>query len=209
MPAFAVFVVLTVSGHLWAQAVSVGLRTGILVTPPFSIPSRDRQGAVGRFMLGPCVEMHLWHGVGLGVDLLLRRSAFEIPSAPARVTVWQAQAPATFIYRFRGRGKPFLRTGVAFNRVLSVNGATPCERGPFGEQFYCAEDRSVAELRHRSTQGFVAGGGASWKFGKLRFEPELRLTRWFDRNFGVRGSGVRSNLNEAALLAGVTILMSR
>src|SRR5262249_21791642 len=143
------------------------------VTPRFITPSRDRQGAVGRFTLGPCVEMHLWRRVGLGVDLLLRRSAFETPSAPTQVTIWQAQAPVTLIYRFHARGKPFLRSGIAFNRILSIGGATPCQRGPFGEQFYCVEGRSVAELRHRSTPGFVAGGGVQWKLGRFRLEPEV------------------------------------
>ena len=34
-------------------------------------------------------------------------------------------------------------------------------------------------------------------------EPEVRLTKWTDRNFGVRGSAVRSNLNQIELLLGV------
>ena len=95
------------------------------------------------------------------------------------------------------------RTGVSLNRVFDISGATECARGPFGEQFYCLEGSSLAELRHRGTSGFVVGGGLRFKFRKLWLEPELRLTRWVDRNFGVRDSAVRSNLNQIGLLAGV------
>ena len=110
----------------------------------------------------------------------------------------------TLIYRFHARAKPFFRTGISFNRVFAVKGATACARGPFGEQFYCVNGSPVVELRHRGTAGFVAGGGVGWKLGKLRIEPEFRVTHWFDRNFGVRDSAIRSNLNEAALLFGIT-----
>src|SRR4051812_21893971 len=71
-----------------------------------------------------------------------------------------------FIYRFHGPARPFFRTGIAFNRVFDVSGATACARGPFGEQFYCIDGSPAAELRHRGTPGFVAGGGVGRKLGK-------------------------------------------
>ena len=42
-----------------------------------------------------------------------------------------------------------------------------------------------------------------FQFKKLRLDPEVRLTHWMDRNFGVRDSAVRSNLNEVGFLLGV------
>jgi hypothetical protein len=62
---------------------------------------------------------------------------------------------------------------------------------------------NVAELRHRGTKGAVLGGGVEWKFGPIRLAPELRLTHWGDRNFGVRDSSIRSNLTQVEALVGV------
>jgi hypothetical protein len=109
----------------------------------------------------------------------------------------------TLVYRFRAPARPFVRAGVSFNRVFDISGATECAQGPFGEQFYCLDGSSLVELRHRETSGFVAGGGLRFPFMKLWIDPEVRFTHWIDRNFGVRDSAVRSNLNEVALLVGV------
>jgi hypothetical protein len=44
---------------------------------------------------------------------------------------------------------------------------------------------NVAELRHRHTRGVVIGAGLERRFGAFRLTPEVRFTRWADRNFGV------------------------
>lgn len=194
---------LLISSPLLAQTVSLGLRAGIPVTPPLTVDGRQ-QASASRFTIGLLIEVHLWRGAGFGADFLLLRTDLVISAAgPQRAEVWQWEAPITFIYRFRAAARPFVRTGVSLNRVFDISGATECARGPFGEQFYCLEGSSLAELRHRGTSGFVVGGGLRFKFRKLWFDPELRLTRWVDRNFGVRDSAVRSNLNQIGLLAGV------
>ena len=146
----------------------------------------------------------MWHGVGFGADCLLRRADLAIPPAGSRrAEVWRWEAPLTLVYRFRAQPRPFVRTGVSLNRVFDIGAATHCARGPFGEQFYCLEGRSLAELRHRGTSGFVAGGRFRLPLRKVWLEPEVRLTHWIDRNFGVRDSAVRSNLNQIGLLVGV------
>ena len=91
--------------------------------------------------MGPVVEIHVWHRLSLGADFLLRRTSLATSSAASkRATVWRAEAPLTVIYRFRIPTGPFIRTGVALNRVLDIGGAATCARGPFGERFYCLED---------------------------------------------------------------------
>jgi hypothetical protein len=194
---------LLVSSPLLAQAVSLGLRAGIPITPVLAA-DRPQQASAPRYTIGPLIEVHLWHGVGLGADFLLRRADLAISSAGSRrAGVWRWEVPITFIYRFGSPTRPFVRTGVSLSRVFGISGATECGRGPFGEQFYCLEGSSLAELRHRGTSGFVVGGGLRFKFKKLWLEPEVRLTRWIDRNFGVRDSAVRSDLNQIGLLVGV------
>ena len=197
------FALLVISAPLVAQPVSAGLRAGVLATSLLS-GGAARERPTSRFAIGPWVEFHFWRGAGVGIDFLMRRGSFELSPTRSEITFWRAEAPVTLVYRFRVRAKPFVRAGITFNRVFDAGGATACARGPFGEQFYCVDGRPAAELRHRGTSGFIADGGASWKSHRLRIEPEVRVTHWVDRNFGVRDSEVRSNLNEAALLLGVS-----
>ena len=198
-----VLAALLVSSPLLAQAVSVGLRAGIPITPMLTADGR-RQASAARYTIGPLIEVQVWHGAGFGADFLLHHADLAIPPAGSRrAGVWRWEVPITFIYRFGAPTRPFVRTGVSLNRVFDIGGATECARGTFGEQFYCLEGSPLAELRHRGTSGFVVGGGLRFKFKKLQLEPEVRLTRWIDRNFGVRHSAVRSNLSQIGLLVGV------
>jgi hypothetical protein len=196
---------LLVSSPLLAQGVSLGLRAGIPITPALTAIG-SQQATASRFTIGPLIEVHLWHGAGFGADFLLHRTDLAIsPVGSLRAEVWRWEAPITLIYRFRAPSRPFVRTGISLNRVFDISGATECARGPFGEQFYCLEGSPLAELRHRGTSGFVVGGGLRFKFKKLWLEPEVRLTHWIDRNFGVRDSAVRSNLSQIGLLVGVIL----
>jgi len=179
---------LVVLSPLWAQGVSLGVRGGFSITAALTADAHLR-ATKSRYIVGPLVEVNLWPSGTVGADFLVRRDVWELP--------------ITFLYRFRAPARPFLRGGVSFNRVFDVSGAAECGRGPFGEQFYCTEDGFVAELRHRSTSGLVVGGGLEFKVWKFRVAPEVRMTRWFDRNFGVRDSAVRSNLSQVSLLCGV------
>ena len=188
---------------LWAQGVSLGLRAGIPITPMLAAYGGERTSEP-RFTIGALIEAHLRHGAGFGADFLLQRTDLAFLSAGSpRAKVWRWETPLTLIYRFRRPATPFLRIGVSLNRVFDISGATECARGPFGEQFYCLGGSPIAELRHRGTFGFVAGGGFRLPLKNLYLEPELRITHWVDRNFGVRDSVVRSNLNQIVFLVGV------
>jgi hypothetical protein len=191
---------------LLAQAVSVGLRAGIPITPVLAAEGSQR-ATTERYTIGPLIEVHLWRGAALGADFLVQGSKLTIPSAGSRSAgVWRWETPITLIYRVHTRKtQPFVRAGVSFNRVFDTSGATECGRGPFGEEFYCLEGSALAELRHRGTSGFVAGAGFRFRLKALWIEPEVRVTQWIDRNFGVRDSTVRSNLNQIGLLLGVIL----
>jgi hypothetical protein len=52
--------------------------------------------------------------------------------------------------------------------------------------------------------GIVAGTGIETRLGRLRLAPEVRFTRWADRNLGVRDAPLRSSLTQAEILAGLT-----
>ena len=196
---------LVLSAPLFAQVVGLGLRAGISATAPLSAGA-NQHASVARFTVGPAMEVHLGRGAALGLDWLFDHSEVAALAASARLhhaEIWRWQLPVTVLYRFEGRFRPIVRTGLAFNRVFRIGEANECGRGPFGERFYCIDSTPVAELRHTGTVGFVIGGGLQRRLIKLRLQPEVRLTRWMDRNFGVRDSPVRSNPSQINLLLGV------
>jgi hypothetical protein len=194
-----ILVALFMCSPVLAQTFSAGLRSGVVV--PSGLAADGSQGVSA--LIGPAVEMTLSRGVGIELEFLVRRIGIPASAVPARAVAWQFETPSTFKYQFPAPAKPFMRAGISFNRIFAVSGATQCARGTSGDQFYCEGAIPIAELRHRSTLGFVAGGGIRFKINRLRLEPELRLTRWIDRNFGVRNSAVRSNLSEIGVLLGV------
>ena len=188
---------------LLAQTASFGVRVGIPITPVFRAEGHQ-QPPRPRYKIGPLIEVHLWRGAAIGADFLLSRAGLAGETARAHgVHVWRWELPVTLAYRFRMRARPFARAGIALNRMFGISGANECARGPFGEQFYCVDGAPLAELRHRGTYGPVIGGGLRFRFKGIRLEPEMRVTRWIDRNFGVRDSALRSNLNQLDALMSV------
>jgi hypothetical protein len=187
-----VFAALLLSSPVLAQPISAGFRTGL------GVNSIVRTDTSGRWVAGPIVELRWGNGIAFGAEFLVRRAALG-----EQATLWRWELPGTVMYRFRTRPEPFVRAGISANRVFHVGGAEACGSGPSGEQFFCAGGIPIAELRHRGTPGLVAGGGFRFGIGRLRVQPEVRLTRWFDRNFGVRDSAVRSNLTQIDVLSGV------
>jgi hypothetical protein len=198
-----ILAVLAVAAPLWAQAVTAGLRAGAVVSPTLAGPAIQTAPA-SRITAGPFFELHLSRAVGVGIDCLFRRPGLNLPPSGSRLSFWQMELPVSFFYRFRTRPNLVVRTGLSLNRLFEIGGPAACERGPFGEQFYCLNGAPVAELRHAWTSGVVAGAGIGWNVNRFRIEPEVRFTHSFDRNFGVRDSVVRSSLDELALLVGVT-----
>lgn len=196
-----ILAVLLVACPLCAQSVSLGFRGGVPVTPLLN-GGADRQSTAPPYLIGPLVELALSGRLAAEGEILVRHTRLAPTDAP-RAGIWGWEAPFTLAYRIRSPQGLFLRAGFCLNGIFSIRGAAACARGPFGEQFYCLDGRSLFELRHRRTDGFVAGGGPRIELKHLRLEPEVRFTHWFDRNFGVRDSAVRSNLNQVELLMGV------
>jgi hypothetical protein len=198
-----VFAALLASSTLWAQPVSVGMRAGVPLTHMLASDAPvETSGA--HFTIGPTVEFHIWRGIGGGADFLFARAGISTAgTGEPHVEFWRWEAPISVNYRFHVRAQPFVRAGIDFNRVFDVTGSNECSPASPGGRFYCLGSGQTAELRHRGTYGFVLGGGLRFKVRKLKLEPEARLTRWADRNFGVQDSALRSNLTEVGLMLGV------
>lgn len=123
--------------------------------------------------------------VVVGVDLLYKRMSQS--HAFDRADVHRFEVPVLIKYRWAARRvRPFAGLGMSLNRVVRVEGT------------------QVAEMRHRGTKGFVAAAGIEKRTARVRIAPEFRVTHWVDRNFGVHDAPLRSNLNQAELLVGIT-----
>jgi hypothetical protein len=80
-----VFYALLLSSALWAQGISLGLRSSVNITPQFAAMG-PQQAPASPFTIGPLIEDHLWRGTAL------------------RVTFCCATANSAFGRRDRGRG---------------------------------------------------------------------------------------------------------
>ncbi len=187
-----------------SQTVSLGLSAGIPVSPLMAV-SAGYGSSTGRYTFGPALRVGLWRGFGFDAELLYKRYTFGFEPEPERAVVHRIDVPVLLRYSFaKLPARPWLHAGMSFNHVLAVNGANICAQGPFGEQVYCIGGVTAAELRHKRTHGPVIGGGIELGWGRIRMAPELRLTRWVDRNFGPRDAALRSNLTQVELLVGLS-----
>jgi hypothetical protein len=186
-----------------AQIFSYGLNVGV---PLNNLATADdgRLAATGRYSFGPSLHIALPHGFGLDVDLLYKRLEFGSASNPSRITAHRLELVPLLEYAFmQSPIRPFVRAGVSFNRIIVGSGSDVCTDSlQENNGYYCIGDEVVAQLRHSHTHGFVLGSGVDFQLKALHLEPELRITRWVDRNFGTQDSSLRSNLTQIELLLG-------
>jgi hypothetical protein len=157
MPCNYVLAALLVSPALLAQSISFGVRVGTPTTNLFRVDA-SRGTSTRRFTVGPTIGINFWRGAAIEADFLLTAATLATAGSSATIRRWEL--PITVVYNFRpSRVGSFVRAGLALNRVFDTGAAVECGRGIFGEQFYCLNGSSLAELRHRGTFGPVIGGG--------------------------------------------------
>jgi hypothetical protein len=186
-----------------ARGISFGLSLGAPMNHLATAES-SMEATAGRFTFGPALRVGISRRFGLEAELLYKRLEFGFVSNPNLLTVHRLELPLMFRYILHGSAPhPFVHAGISLNRVIAVGGSDACSEGVAGEGFYCIGGKPAALLRHRHTHGFVLGGGVDFGLGVLRLAPELRITRWVDRNFGTQDSMLRSNLTQVELLVGL------
>ncbi len=183
-----------------SQGVSFGVSAGVPLLP-LAKAYEGRTSTTSPYTFGPALRISLPRGFGIDVELLYKRLKFGSGPDQPGAAVHRLELPLMFRYSFSKLPcEPWLHAGMSFNRIIAVSGASVCGQGAFGEQIYCIGGEAVAELRHKHTHGPVLGAGVEFGRGRLRMAPEIRVTRWVDRNFGTRDSAVRSNLTQLDLL---------
>ncbi|HYK91767.1 MAG TPA: hypothetical protein VE398_23575 [Acidobacteriota bacterium] len=199
---FFLAVLLWIPATARPQTISFGLNAGI----PLSglIETSDGETATtGPYTFGPSIRIRLPRGFSLDAGLLYKRFAFGLTSNPERAAVQRLELPVLLRHDLSGSPiHPWVHAGISFNRVIAV-GADVCARNSLGELTYCIAGETAAELRHRHTHGPALGAGFEFKWAGFRVAPEMRLTRWVDRNFGTRDSALRSHLTQVEVLLGL------
>ena len=184
-----------------AQRVYFGVKLGVPITSMATATDAMASSTV-RFTVGPALSVNLPHHFAVDAALLYKQFDSGFGSDPARITVHRLELPLMLRYSFRGRHvRPFIHGGVSFNRVIAVSGSTACDGNAGGGQgFYCIGGKTAGQMRHEHTYGPVLGAGVDFGWRALRLAPEIRVTRWVDRNFGTADSSMRSNLSQVELL---------
>lgn len=187
-----------------AQEVSFGFSAGLPMTN--LLEARDGEvSETSRYSFGPAVRVGLPHDFAVDVSMMYKRGEFGFSSDPARASVHRLELPVQLRYLFPGsRVRPWIHLGMSFNRVLSVGGAEACGEAGLGEPLFCVAGGAAAVMRHKTTRGPTVGGGLELRKGRMRLDPEVRITRWVDRNFGTRDSSLQSNLTQVEVLLGVS-----
>jgi hypothetical protein len=149
-----------------------------------------------RYTVGPTFELMFPAHIGFEADALYKRSGytqnFTFFDAETKLNSWEfpllfkAALPAGESFGVFGDG------GLTFRHV---QGSTT-----YSDPFTSPLSRPL-ELTDPWAHGFVAGGGVSLRVGSIRFEPELRYTRWASGNFSV--PAFISNPNQIDYLLGV------
>lgn len=178
-----------------AQRLSLGVVGGGYFNRDFdsfytpAIPGRTGFDLVlpdsGGFIVGPAIELRLSDRFAVEGAALYKPLHYEdAPSfqggtimalAPNTVVTWQY--PLLLRYRTSSRGLgPFVEGGPSFRSTGNLNRADP------------------------SHIGLTAGAGVEVPWGRLRFSPSVRYTRWREDDPGLQ---VRSRPDQLEFLAGV------
>lgn len=169
-----------------AQPVSFGVAAGLPLRGLLAAAQPGYHAATGHYTFGPTAQIRLPRHLAFEADLLYKHFDYQSPASAAGASRWEL--PLLMKYGIhRGKLRPFVGLGGAISRVTSA--------GALG-----APRTGIIQLRHRTTEGIVAAAGVEARLAALRIAPEMRITRWRDRNFGVSDVPLHSNLTQAELL---------
>jgi opacity protein-like surface antigen len=195
----------------FAQPFTFGIKAGVPLTdfvdtvqsPNFGFNSNTK-----RFIIGPTAELRLPFGLGVEVDALYRRLNYEGNSSLVNVftnnrttgNAWEF--PILGKYRFPAKiVRPYVEAGVAFD---TLSGLTQTVSRTVANVVSTTTTDTPAELRNKTTKGFVMGAGIEVRALVIRLSPSIRYTRWGSNHFEDVSGQLRSNRNQAEFLLGIT-----
>jgi opacity protein-like surface antigen len=189
------FLLLFSSSAALAQPFGFGIKGGVPMTDfvdavSSSTPNLSYVVNTNRYVVGPMAELRLPFGLGVEINALYRHYGFS--GAPGSVSTGAWQFPLLAKYRFKAPiVRPYVAAGVAWDKLSGLTETI-------------ASAVKTSTLHEDVTHGFVFGGGVEVKVLRIRVSPEVRFTRWNDHHFLDPAGLVKSNLNQAEFLVGVS-----
>ena len=189
------FLIFLTGAAACAQPFGFGLKGGVPMTDfvnavSSSSPTLSYIVNTDRYVVGPMAELRLPFGLGIEVDALYRHYSFN--NTPVKVTTGAWEFPLVAKYKFKASiVKPYLEAGVAWDKLSGLTQTI-------------ATAVNTQTLNKDVTHGIVFGGGAEVKVLVIRISPEIRFTRWSDQHFLDPAGLLKSNLNQAEFLIGIS-----
>jgi hypothetical protein len=204
--------VILLTGPIFAQSLSFGVKGGVPVTDAFSTARRDSisySSVTRRYTIGPTAEIGLpLFGLRVEADALYRRIGWDSNRtatpllepfrSTARFGAWDFDA--LLKHRVGEAGiHPYVGAGAAFRRFFTT-------RENF--VFPGAPSRSITkqmteEIHNKNIAGLVFSAGVELG-GALRFAPELRYTRWLMNNIHDGFPNLSTQANQVEILVSLT-----
>jgi hypothetical protein len=199
MKAFLLF--LLFSAAAFSQPFGFGIKGGVPMTDFLdatsqSGPALSYIASTNRYVVGPMAELRLPFGLGIEVNALYRHYSFDSTGAVVSSTSTGAwEFPLVGKYKFKAPiVHPYIEAGVAWDKLSGLT-QTITSVGTIS---------SPAQLHKDVTHGIVFGGGVEVKALVIRIAPQIRFTRWNDHHFLDPAGLLKSNLNQAEFLVGIT-----
>jgi hypothetical protein len=185
----------------FSQPFGVGLKGGVPMTDFLSAAGQSNPpltflASTNRYVIGPMAELRFPFGLGVEVNALYRHYGFSSTGALISSTSTGAwEFPLVAKYRFKGPViHPYVEAGVAWDKLSGLSQSIASATGI----------SNPSQLNTNVTHGFVFGGGIEAKVLLIRIAPEIRFTRWDDHHFLDPSGLLKSNLNQAEFLVGIT-----
>jgi hypothetical protein len=187
-------ILLTAAGA-WAQPFGFGIKGGVPMNDfvdavNSGTPNLSYVVKTDRYVVGPMAELRLPFSLAIEVNALYRHYGFS--STPVSVTTGAWEFPLVAKYKVKAPiVKPYIEAGVAWDKLSGLT------------QTLAAAVKTQT-LNKNVTHGIVFGGGVEVKALVIRISPEIRFTRWTDQHFLDPAGLLKSNLNQAEFLIGIS-----
>ena len=169
------------------QSLSIGVIGGVRGTD--DLTGQGATSASKRYAVGPALDIGLPLGFGLEADALYRREGYHSFFSTAPYTVFGAASdtyeeradswefPILVKHRLPFRvAMPFLELGYVPRVIHGSISTTYVDLAPAPIPY--PPQHSTDSTRWPVSHGLVIGGGIRFRFGRLRFSPVVRYTRW-------------------------------
>jgi opacity protein-like surface antigen len=188
---------------------SIGVKGGVPFTDAFNTATSGNLSYVTHnkyWTLGPEFDVNLPFGIGVEIDALYQRLAYEstgnvvdgVVHSATTANAWDF--PLLLKWKFApGPIRPYISVGPTFRGLSNLKQVTSFFSPiPLGGT---STTSSPAELQNRFNTGFTLGGGLQL-LGHI--SPEIRYTRWGWDNFRDPSGLLKTSPNQVAFLVGLT-----